>query len=158
MDQTTQEGPGGNDDGSSRQLTAVGKSDTAEPALGDQQFVRLAFDHDEVCGLADRGLHRRCIKLAVRLGARPLNRWTLAAVENAKLDAAGIGNAAHQSVKRVYLPNQMAFAQTTDGGVAGHRADGRKAVGQQRGSRTCPRSRTGRFAASVAAANDDDVK
>jgi len=92
------------------------------------------------------------------LGAWPADSRTLTSVEYAKLDAAGVGDSTHQSVERVNFSNQMALTQTADSGVAGHRADGRKAMGQQRGPRTHPRSRAGRFAAGMAAANDDDVK
>ena len=106
----------------------------------------------------DRGLHRRRIELAVGLGARPADRRTLAAVQHPKLDAAGIGDPAHQAVQRIDLADQMALAETADRGIAGHRADGRKAMGHQRGLRAHPRSRARGLAAGMAAADDDDVE
>ena len=128
-----------------------------QPALDNQELVRLAFDHGQIGSLTDRGLHRGGIKLAIRLGARPPNGRTLATIEHAKLDTPGIGNAAHQSVERIDLSDQMALAQTTDGRIAGHRADGRKAVRHQRGSAHPSARRTRSLTAGMAAANDDDV-
>ncbi len=53
----------------------------------------------------------------------------------------------------------MALAEAADGGIAGHRTDGREAMGDQRGVRAHPRGGRGRgFAAGMAAADDDDVK
>ena len=106
----------------------------------------------------DRGLHRGGIKLPIRLGARSPHGRTLAPIEHAKLNAAGVGDTPHQSVQRIDLPDQMALAKTPDRRIAGHRADGRKAMGHQRRLRAHARSGTGGLAASVAAADDDDVE
>ena len=112
----------------------------------------------EIRGLADRRLHRRRIELAVGLGARAPHRRALAPVEHAKLDAAGIGDAPHQSVQRIDLAHQMALAEPADRGIAGHRPDGREAVGDQRRLRAHARGGARGFAAGVAAADDDDVE
>ena len=122
------------------------------------EFVRLALDHAEVRGLDDRGLHRRGVKLAIGLGARPADRRTLAAIEHAELDAAGIRDAAHQAVQRIDLADQMALAKAADRGIAGHRADGRKTVRHQGRTGAHPRSRARSLAAGVAAADDDHVE
>ena len=124
----------------------------------DNELVRLALDHAEIGGLADGGLHRRGIELAVGLGTRTPHGRTLAAVEHAELDARRIGHPAHQPVERIDLADQMALAETADGGIAGHRADGRKAMGHQRRPRTHARRRARGLAAGVAAADDDDVE
>ncbi len=65
---------------------------------------------------------------------------------------------AHQTVQRIDLAHQMALAETADRGIAGHRADGRKAMGHQHRARPHARRRTGGLAACVAATNDDDVE
>ena len=141
-----------------RELAAIAQTNAGDPAVRDDQLIRLAFDHAEIGGLADRGLHRGGVKLAVGLGARSADGRTLAAVQHPELDAAGIGDPAHQAVQGVDLADQMTLAETADGGIAGHRADGRKAVGHQRGLRAHPRSRARGLAAGVAAADDDDVE
>ena len=86
----------------------------------------------------DRLLHRRGVEPPVGLGPRPAHRRSLAAVEHAELDAAAIGDAAHQPIERVDLAHQMALAQAADRRIAGHRADGGKPVRHQRGrARPC---------------------
>ena len=110
------------------------------------------------CGLPDRGLHRGGIELPVGLGARTADRRALAAIEHAKLDAAGIGDPAHQTIQRVDLADQMALAETADGGIAGHRADGGETVRHQSGRRAHPGRRSRGLTAGVAAANHDDVE
>ena len=52
----------------------------------------------------------------------------------------------------------MALAEPADGRIAGHRADGREPVGQQRGPRAHARGRRRGLAAGVAAADHDDVE
>ena len=71
---------------------------------------------------------------------------------------AGVGDAAHQPVERVDLADQMAFAEAADGRIAGHRADRRGGVGDQRRARAHARRGGGRLAAGMAAADHDDVK
>ena len=70
----------------------------------------------------------------------------------------GIRDAPHQPVQRVNLPNQMTLAESADCRIAGHRADSRKAMGDQRRAgaeaRRCGRS----LAAGVAASDHDDVE
>ena len=142
-----------------QQLAAIGQANAGDAAISTISSSSASPSIDaQVGGLPDRGLHRRRVELAVGLGARPADRRTLAAVEHAKLDAAGIGDPAHQSVQRIDLADQMTLAQTADRGVAGHRADGRKAMGHQRRPRAHPRGGAGGLAAGMAAADDDDVE
>ena len=98
------------------------------------------------------------IKLAVGLRARPAHGRTLAAIEHAELDAALVGDAAHQPVERIDLAHQMALAEPADRRIAGHRPDGREAVRDQRGARAHARGRGRGLAAGVAAANHDDIE
>ena len=108
-------------------------SETIRSSASPSITLRLAVSRD-------RGLHRGRIELAVGLGARTADGRTLAAIEHPELDAAGIGDPAHQAVERIDLADQMALAEPADGGIAGHRADGRKAMGDQRRPRAHPRS------------------
>ena len=97
------------------------------------------------------------IKRAVGLGARTAHRRALAPVEQTKLNSGAIGDAAHQSVQRVYLAHQMAFADAADGGIAGHLAQGGEFVRQQKGFGAGAGGCRGSFAAGMAAADDDDI-
>ena len=129
-----------------------------DPAIGDRQIVGLAFDHGQIGGLADRPLHGGGVELAVGLRARAAHRRALAAVEHAELDAALVGDPAHQAVERVDLADQMALAEPADRRIAGHGADGREPMRHQRGFRAHARRRGRGFTAGVAAADHDDVE
>jgi hypothetical protein len=52
----------------------------------------------------------------------------------------------------------MTLAETADRRVTGHGADGREAMGDQRGSGSDPRSCARGFTAGMASADDNDVK
>ena len=82
----------------------------------------------------------------------------LAAVEDAELDAGRVGGAAHHAIERVDLAHQMALAEAADRRIAGHFADRREAMGDERRRGAAARGRGRGFAAGVAAADDDDVK
>ena len=128
-----------------------------DPVL-DQEVVDLAFDDRQIRRLPDRLLHRRRIELAIGLGARTAHRRSFAAIEHAKLNAAGIGDPAHQAVQRIDLADQMALAEAADRRIAGHRADGRKALGDQRRARAHARGRSRGLAAGMAAADDNHIE
>ena len=157
MDQAAQERSGGENDGPCPELAPVRERETGDPAIADDQIVGLGLDHREIGGAGDRPLHRRGVELAIGLGARPAHRRALAAVEHAELDAAAIGHAPHQPIERVDLAHQMALAEPADRGIAGHGADGREPMGDQRDLRAHARRRRRRLAAGVPAAHDDHV-
>ena len=75
---------------------------------------------------AYRRLHGLAVELAVGLRARALNGRPLGPVQHPELNAGRVGDAAHQSVERVDLPDQVALAQTANRRVAGHLTDGRE--------------------------------
>ncbi len=124
----------------------------------DDEIVGLGFDHRRDWRFANRGLHGLRVKLAIGLGARAAHRRAFAAVENAELDAAGVGDAAHQAVEGIDFPHQMALAEPADGRIAGHGADGGEPVRHQRGFRAHAGGRSRGFTAGMAAANHDDVE
>ena len=126
--------------------------------FGDQQIVGLGFDDLEIRRGANCGLHGLRIELAVGLGARAAHGRAFAAVQDAELDAAGIGDAAHEAVQGIDFPHQMALAEAADGRIAGHGADGGESVRHQRRSRAHAGAGGRGFAAGVAAADDDDVE
>ena len=98
------------------------------------------------------------IKLAVGLGARTAHGRAFAAVQDTELDAAGVGNAAHEAVESVDFPHQMAFAEPANGRIAGHGADGRESVRHQGRFRAHTGAGSRGFTAGMAAADDDDVE
>ena len=158
MDQAAQEGAGGEHHGGGGELAAVHQAHAGDAAVGDDQIIGLGFDHSEVRLRGDLALHGLRVELAIGLGARTAHGRALAAVEHAKLDAAGIGHAAHQAVERIDLAHQVALAETADGRIAGHGADGRGAMRDQRRLRAHARGRGRGLAAGMPAADHDDVE
>ena len=137
---------------------AVGQLDSGDRARLGQDLRRFAFDDGQVRRSGDEGLHGAPVELAVGLGARSLDGRTLAAVEDAELDAGQIGGAAHDPVQGVDLPHQMALAQAADRRIAGHFADCREPVGDERGPGARARRRGRGLAARVPAPDHNDVK
>src|SRR6516225_6704890 len=133
MNETTQERAGGENDGRSPDAPPVLQLDPRKTASFDLEVVDLGLDGGEVLGTADCMLHGEGIKLAVGLRAGPAHRWALAAVENAELDPAEVGDTSHKSIERVDFPHQVALAKSADGRIAGHRPDGAKALGHEGG-------------------------
>jgi hypothetical protein len=141
---------------------------------GDVGFARFAYDsgnaaifHDKIASgvLANgeigdslkRGLHGPPIKLPVGLRPRAAHGWTLAPVEQPKLDPCIIGNPPHQPIERIDLAHQMTFAQAPDGGIAGHFPDRVLAMRKQQRPRAGAGGSRSRFAACMAAPDHDDV-
>jgi hypothetical protein len=117
VNEAAQERPRREDHGAGAELAAIQKAHAGNRAP-NLQIVGLAFDDSEVGGRLDGVLHRAGIEGAVRLRARPSHCWTLAAIEDAELDAALIGNPTHQPIQSIDLADQMALAEAADGGVA----------------------------------------
>lgn len=89
--------------------------------------------------------------------ARPLNRRSLAAIEQAELDARGISKPTHYAIKRIHLTNQMAFAQTADSRIAGHRSRIIQSHGNQYNTGTHPRCSGRSFQACMARTYDKNI-
>ena len=111
--------------------------------------VGLVLEH-----VADGGL----VQGAVRLGAGGAHGRALAGVEHPELDARVIRGQTHGAAQRVDLLDQVALADTADGGVAGHLAEGLDVVRQQQGITPHARRGEGRLGARMAAADHDDVE
>ena len=89
---------------------------------------------------------------------RALHRAALAAVEHAIVDRGGVGGAAHQPVKGINLAHKMPLAQTADGRVATHGADGVQVERDERHACAHAGGNSGGLYAGMAAADHDDVK
>jgi len=55
-------------------------------------------------------LHSGGVKLAIDLRPRPADRRALSPIEHPKLNAGGVRNPPHQTIERIDLADQMAFA------------------------------------------------
>ena len=139
------------------QFPAIAKPDAGGGTVVDEEVVGLPLDHRQVRASADRLLHRSGVEPPIGLRPRAPDRRSLAPIENAKLDAALVGDPAHQSVEGIDLADEMALAQAADGGIAGHGADGVEAMGDERSLRAHARRRGRGLAAGMPAADHDDI-
>ena len=98
------------------------------------------------------------VQNTIRLSARCANGRAFGAVQDSKLNAAFIGCDAHGTTQSVHLFDQVALANTANGRVATHLAQGFDIVRQQKCLTTHARSRQSSFGAGMATANDDHIK
>ena len=158
VDQPVQERAGGQHHGAGARCRPSADDHAANPAVLDDQVLDAALDDLEIGRGADRRLHGLAVELAVGLGARALHGRPLGAVEQPELDAGRVGHPAHQAVQGIDLAHQMALAEPADGRIAGHLADGREGMRDERGARAHARRRRRRLAAGVAAAHYDHIE
>src|SRR5208282_4583193 len=90
--------------------------------------------------------------------ARATHGRTLAAIEQAELNAGGVRYAAHEAIESVDLAYQVPLAEPADRGIAGHGADGGKPLCDQRRPRAHARGRGRRLTAGMAAPNDNHIE
>ncbi len=75
-----------------------------------------------------------------------------------KLDSGGIRHASHEAVQRIYFADEMTFAQSANGRVAGHLANRCEAMCEEGSTRTDPRRCSCGLATCVSATNDNDIE
>ena len=158
VDQPAQEGAGGEHGGAAGEAAAVRQGDGRDAVAGDVEAESLALDEREVRLRRQGPLHGGAVEGAVRLGAGAAHGRALAAVQDAELDAAGVGHPGHDAVEGVDLADEVALAEAADGGVAGQGADRGEALGDERRAGAGAGRRRRGFAAGVAAADHDDVE
>src|SRR5208282_3354491 len=90
--------------------------------------------------------------------ARATHGRTLAAIEQAELNAGGVRYAAHEAVESVDLAYQVPLAEPANRRIAGHGADGRKPLGNRGYSRAHARGRGSGLTAGMAAPNDNQIE
>ena len=88
------------------------------------------------------------------MGAGAPDGGAAGGVEEAELDAAGVGDFAHDAAEGVDFADEMAFGYAADGGVAGHLRDEVEVEGEEGGAQAHARGGGGGFAAGVAGADD----
>ena len=158
MNHAAQKCAGGEHDRTAAEASAVGQVHAADGAVLGQDPGRFALDDREAGRSLDQRAHGPPVERAVGLRPRPLDGRPLAAIEDAELDAGGVRGARHDPVQRVDLAHQMALADAADRRIAGHLADRRGAIGDERGRSAAARRSGRRLAARVSAADHDDVK
>jgi hypothetical protein len=97
--------------------------------------------------------HFYAVELLVALGAGAPDRGSAGGVEEAELDADGIGDFAHDAAKGVYFSDKMAFSYSANGWVAAHLGDEVKVHGDEGGLEAHAGGCHGGFAAGMTCAD-----
>lgn len=128
-----------------------------DPPILQQQVVHRLLEQIQTFLTLERPPYCRLVKHTIGLGTGRTHGRTLAGIENAELNACYVGRTGHQSAQGVDLLDQMALADTPDGRVAAHLADGLDIVGQQQSTR--PEARRGEtcFRPRVSATDYNDI-
>ena len=92
------------------------------------------------------------------MGAGAPDGGAAGGVEEAELDAAGVGYFAHDAAEGVDFADEVALGYAADGGVAGHLGDEVQVEGEEGRAEAHARGGRGGFAAGMAGAYDQDVK
>ena len=129
MDEATQECSGRQHHRAATERGAVGGRDTNDGAAFHDQIFDRGGAKFEAGLVGQRLAHGLFVQSAVGLRAGTAHRRTLAPVEDAKLDARSVGDPPHDAVHGVDLADQVALADTANGGIARHLANGLDLVG-----------------------------
>uniref|UniRef100_A0A0N5A6W0 PE-PGRS family protein n=1 Tax=Parastrongyloides trichosuri TaxID=131310 RepID=A0A0N5A6W0_PARTI len=123
------------EEGASRQHHSAGADglprpgrDADHPVAVQGQPLGRARHQGQVGIVRQFGLHSLTVQAPVDLAARAAHGGALGPVQHAKLNARHVGQTAHEAVEGVDLADQMALAQTADGRVTAHLADGLELV------------------------------
>jgi hypothetical protein len=158
VDETIQKCAGCQHDSLCLELLAIGKLDAVYFVVFKDQVGDFSLDQREIWCLLKLSAHLCAVDGSITLGARGLNGWAAAAIEQAEVDADLIRDHAHEPAKRVNLAHQMAFSNAADGRVAGHLGDQVNVERDKRGFASHPGGSMSRFAPGVASANDDHIE
>ena len=158
VDNPAEEGPGGQHHGPGVEADTGLGHHAGHLVVFHNQVVRRLLEQRQV-RLALQGVaDGRLVKNPVRLGTGGTDRRPLAAVQYPELDTSLVGGFCHGAAQCVDFLHQMALANTANGRVTGHLAQGLNVVGQQQGLRTHARSRQCGFGTGMTTTNDNDIE
>ena len=95
---------------------------------------------------------------AVALASQALDRRSLAGVEQAEVDARGVGGLGHEPAQRIQLAHEVPLAYAADGGVARLPGDGAEGIRHQDGGQALEGQDPGGLAPRVAGSHDHRVR
>ncbi len=157
MGEAVQKSAGGNDDRPASDRPAIHQVNTAYAVILNNQGGHFSLLDVQVGFALEHFLHPDAVLLLIALSpGRPDGR-SAAGIQKTKLDPDGIGYFTHHAAERVNLPDQMAFGDSTDGGIAGHLRDQVGVHRDHRGAEAQAGAGTRSFAAGMAAADNHNV-
>ena len=101
--------------------------------------------------------HFEAVGLLVALGAGRPDGGAARGVEQAELDADGVGDFGHDAAEGVDLADEVSLGDAADGGVAGHLRDEVGVEGEQGGAQSHARGGHGGLAAGMTGSDDGDI-
>jgi hypothetical protein len=122
--------------GATGDMTPVLQDYGGYTAVLKSKIESIALYDVEIIDGGDLGLHSQAIQLAICLRSGTANRRTLFSIQHSELNACRVGHAAHQAVKSINFPDQMAFAKPANRRIAGHDTNRLALMCHQRGTRT----------------------
>ena len=156
MNLATQKCAGGNHQGWRRKRLPIGQGHPGDPPIvADDHVGDRARHQAESVGGGQQLSHGRPVQRAVGLRPRPLDRRSLAAVENPKLNPGAVDGPRHQAIQGVDLAHQMALTQAADGRVARHLAQCCQILRDQRGPSAKARGGGGGLGTGVPPTHDN---
>lgn len=159
MDLATQKGARGNDERTTGNALAFRGDGCRYTALCINLQILDRFTADsQAWSFGQQPLHRSAIQLAVSLHPWAANGWTLAAVQELDVNGCHVCGPRYQAVERIYLTNQMTFANAADGRVARHLANRIEAMGEQKRASAAPGGRGRGLTSGVSTTHDNDVE
>jgi hypothetical protein len=157
VDDAIEKGAGGDDHGSGVDHAAIAQAHAGHsPRIAD--LLHFEVHHlsllDEEIRLALQDLaHLHAVEGLVALRARGPDGWAARGVEQAELNAAGVGDLAHDSAQRVDLADEVSLGDAADGGVAAHLRDEVEVQGEEGRAQPHARGGHGRLAPGVPGAD-----
>jgi hypothetical protein len=157
MNEATQERTCSDNNRIASQMASILQLDSCDLSVPDIQIEGVAFYDVKIGDVTNLLLHRFSIKLPVRLRPGTADGWTLASVQQAKLNAGAVCNPAHKAIQRIHFTNEVTLSKAANRRIARHHADRCSFVGYQGGFRTLTRRGSGRFYAGMPAADNNNV-
>jgi hypothetical protein len=101
---------------------------------------------------------RAAVQTAIALRPRGPNRRALAPVQHPELQRGQVCRAPHDPAERIHLPDDGAFRDAANGGIARHLTNGLEGAGDQPNARAAARRGNSGFGPGVASPYDEDVE
>ena len=131
---------------------------SSDPITFQDQVVNGLLEQPQMGLVLQPLAHGRLVKHAVGLRACRTHGRPFARIQDAELDTCLVRRQCHGTAERVYLFDEMAFADAADRRVAAHLPERLDVVREQQGGAAHARSRQRGFGAGMAAADNNDIE
>src|SRR6185369_11068532 len=158
MNEPIQKSSGRDHNGVRSKTATIFQHDASESSLIEHKIDDFSLPQMEIRGRFKRAPHLGAIAHAIRLGSWRLNRRAARSIEQSKLNASTIDDAAHDAAERVDLAHEMSLRNSTNRGIARHLTDEIEIQRNQACFSAESRRGRRRLAARMASANHDYIE